>query len=762
MRGSPDRHQTLVQVQQHIGPQTTQIRSRASELTPPQRGRDGRVVIEAEMMPNYLAASHYPDDLFRASGVIPVGTRATLGTRKTPKRGDIENQPAKVFLLSADDAALDRLEGLFTKTDALTDPIIDDMLKFTDLRFEGAEQVLRMGTGELPHEQDGLLVFEAVLHPQLAAAGEPDPAGEFRMREDFSSYIRELGGRVSEHFATQEGGMWHLPVLLPRNALRDAAAFAQLRIFRPMSRLQPSPTAGDVLYKLTSLPLRSPWHNRRIAVFDGGVDLTVPGLEEWVTEHDHTGQPHLEAHREHGTAVTSAALFGPLDLANEISAPHTAVDHHRIWPLPTGIEVDGELAWVLAEIENVVASGKYRVVVITLAPSLTVEDSEPHLWTAALDRMALDHNVLFVVAAGNKGDLAPGLNRILVPSDLINGLSVGSCTTRDNLAVRDSYSSVGPGRPGGMTAPTGVQFGGNFDTEPFGALTVGGNVAGYEGTSLSAPVVARGCAELDALMAGETSANLLRTMAVHYATRPSEREAKQTGSTTRDVGYGRLPASYRDHLDHRPNEITIVYEGTVKRRQRIAVDIPIPDDVFVAAPTRSFKLKWTLGFFAPVEPSNPVDYSAAGIQVVFRPHAHMYKATMPDGKSVGPFNVLTEKATVAHIVDKLKYKLSQFPVSAEKRGFAPEVIQRQYHGKWEGVVRMDRGFNGVSLCRPRLDFHALVREGGDLQREADDLHYVLIVGVVAPSGVDLYDRTLTYATLLTPLTATVPVFVSGL
>ncbi|MFN2444334.1 MAG: S8 family peptidase [Vicinamibacterales bacterium] len=718
------------------------------------------MVVEAEMMPNYLAASHYPAAFFEAAGVVPVGSRAARGVRRRAKLDDEEDQLAKVFLLSADAGALERLEGLFTSRDWLTEPVIEDMVKFTDLRYEGADRVLSTATGEVRAAPDGKLIFEAVLHPQLAAAGEPDPAAELVVRDDFTAFVESVDGSVNANFVGLEGGMWHLPVLIPPTALPTVATFAQLRVLRPMPRLRQAPRVGEVLYAMTSVPPPTTTSTQRIAVFDGGVDLSVPGLGTWVTEHDHTGQPALGAHREHGTAVTSATLFGPLEVGASPPRPSAGVDHHRIWPLPSGVGVDGELAWVLEQVEKVVRTGAYRVVVITLAPTLTVEDSEPHRWTSALDRMAFDHDVLFVVAAGNNGDLAPGLDRILVPSDLINGLSVGSCTGRDGLAVRDSYSCVGPGRPGAMTAPTGVQFGGNLDSEPFGALTIGGDVAAHEGTSLAAPTVARGCAQLDGLLDGAASANLLRTMAVHYAERPAEKQAKAMGSRIRDVGYGRFPADYFGHLEHRPNAVTVIYEGSVKRRQRIALDIPVPDDVFSAAATRSFKVRWTLGFFAPVEPANPVDYSAAGIQVVFRPHAFRYPATAPDEKK-GMVVDIREVGLCKVVTDDWGYKIGRFPDSASKTGFAPEVEQRQHHGKWEGVVRMDRGFRGVSLCRPRLDLHALVREGGNLLRDADELHYVLVAGITAPTDVDIYDRTRAHATLLTPLLVTLPVIVAG-
>jgi hypothetical protein len=758
--GSSPPPQSWFEAQARLAPQVGVLRRQAASLTQQQLGRDRKVIIEAETMPNFLAASHYPDKLFGALGVTPVGSRPATGTRVT-RTQDIPDQPAKTFLLAADETSLGRLEAVFAGPSRPEEPVEVDARKLTSIRLEGPDQVLRPGTGEVPPMVEGRMAFEAVLHPQLAARGEPDPAAERRVHEDFIAYVKALGGLVNTDFGRQEGGMWHLPILLPQVAgiAGEVARFAQLRVLRPMPRMRVDPNPGELRWQLAQVPGAPPAGSRRIAVFDGGVDRSIPGLQAWVSEIDLTGQHALSAHRDHGTAVTSAALLGNLDPALPLPRPHTGIDHYRVWPPPPAVRADAELSWVLAQIEQVISTGSYRIAVISLAPQLTVDDAEPHAWTATLDRLALDHDVLFVVAAGNNGELEPGLDRLLVPGDLINGLSVGACTERHGLAVRDSYSCVGPGRPGGATAPTGVQFGGNLDQEAFGALISGGDVAAHEGTSLAAPLVARGCAELDALLQGRTSANLLRTMAVHHAERPNpKKEGQREGSTSRDVGYGRLPETYRQHLEHDSRSVTIVYQGHVKRRQRVALDIPVPDDVFASAPTKRFDLRWTLGFFAPVEPSNPVDYSVAGIQVTFRPHTQRFNLYDADGNPKGTIDLLTEQARWAYEQSQ-GTKLADDPRSSEKTGVAPEVVRRQVQGKWEGVVRMDRTMQGRALYRPRLDFHMLVREGGDLLREADDLNYVLAVSVTAQSPINVYDRTRAHATLLNPLTVSVPVMV---
>lgn len=764
-RGPEPPPQSLFQARALLAPQVQQIRRQAAELSPAQLGREGRVIVEAETMPNFLAASYFPRDLFREAGLTPVGSRPTTGTRILPRSEDQPDQPARVYLVSADETALARLDELYAEQTDVAQGLETDMRKFTSMRLESAERALRLGTGEAPPVVDGYFAMEAVLHPQLAAAGEPDPAAEQRVREDFTEFIGELDGLVDADHARLEAGMWHLPALLPQRegVLGDAASFVQLRVLRPMPELRQQPNVGEIRWRLEEVPGVPQADGRRIALFDGGVHLDVAGLEQWVREIPLTDEAPLTGPQDHGTAVTSAALFGPLQEAGAIPVPHTPVDHFRVWPPPPDVRRDAELFWVLERIEETIAGGDYRVAVITLAPQLTIEDGEPHAWTAVLDRLALDHDVLFVVAAGNNGELEGGLNRLLVPADLINGLSVGSCSELDGLAFRDPYSCVGPGRPGAMTAPTGVQFGGNFDDDAFGALTSGGEVAAHEGTSLAAPAVARACAELDALLDHSASANLLRTMAVHHAERPDPgNQGKAAGSTPADVGYGRLPASFRPLLEHDESTVTIVYDGLVKRRQRIALEIPIPDDVFAASETRIFDVRWTLGFFAPVEPAHPVDYSSAGIQVYFRPHTEKFTLYNGDKQPVGVVNKLvpTDQARIAYEESRGGY-LSERPVSSEKTGFAPEVVQRHIHGKWEGVVRMDRSMQGRSLYKPCVDFHMLIRDGGDLVRHAEDLSYVLIVSAHSRAGVNIYDRTKAAATLLTPLTVSVPVLVPG-
>ncbi|HEY0699623.1 MAG TPA: S8 family serine peptidase, partial [Micromonospora sp.] len=578
--------------------------------------------------------------------------------------------------------------------------------------------------------------------------------------EDWATLVRDHGGSTNVALTRVDSGLIFVPLTMPPRAVADVARFAQLRTLRPMPPIKEPRPVGAGRSEFVA-PETVVVEGERIAVFDGGVDVEAPGLAGYVVDHDLTGgTPALRTFVEHGTAVCSAALYGHLEAGEAPVPPHTGVDHFRVWPPPATERADADLMWVLKQIEMVLARGEHRIAVISLGPAFNIADEEPHPWTTVLDQIAADYGVLMVVAAGNTGDLAPGLDRLLVPADAVNGLSVGGCTALTGDVVRADYSSVGPGRAGGRTAPMGVQFGGDLDAAPFGALLSDGTVGEFEGTSMAAPVVARAAAELILAVEQKPSAELLRTMLVHFAERVPLGRSDERGSTPSEVGYGRFPRTFGSLLDHRPGQVTILFEGTLRRAEQVAVPFPLPPEAFAEEPTRLFKLRWTLGFLGPVEPANAVDYSCAGLGVFFRPDADVYNLYPPDGPEGAeiPVNRRTEPARYAMLLEQ-GWTPSRRPKPATKTGYAPEVVRRAQDGRWETTVRMDRQMKGASLHEPCLDMHMLGREAGTLT-DIPDLSWALVLTVEAPTGCSLYDETRAHATQLTPLTTTVPIISS--
>jgi hypothetical protein len=731
------------------------------ELIP---ARDGRIVFEAQLMPNFLSASSWPSKLFEATGLTPVGTRLsrTDWITRSETKHDIET---KTVLLSGDSEGLQQLATVISKPDseARERGLVDEVARFDDLRLPSSAVLFRDSNGEVRREPGGEALMESVLHPQLDRDGTVVPDAMEAILADWSALVRELGGDVNAEFVREQQGLQFVPLILPLDGVSHALRFSQLRVMRLAPQIRDPPRPMGRSRPQIPTPSSQATGDRRIAVFDGGVDLAAPGLTDVVTDEDLTGGTLvLPEFLEHGTAVCSAVLYGHVDPGTARSIPHAGVDHFRVWPPPAGHRHDADLAWVLARIEEVIGRGEHRLVVISLAPNLSIEDHEPHDWTVTLDRLALEHDVLFIIAAGNTGDLAPSVNRLLVPADAVNGLSVGACTTSTGTVVVADYSSRGPGRPGGRTAPNGVQFGGDLPDAPFYALALEGELAEFEGTSFAAPVVARGLAELDLAIDRQASANLLRTIAVHHAESPTATQRQVSGSTTSDVGYGRFRDSYAAHLDHAANSVTIVSEATIVRKEQLTIPFVLPSEVFAEHATQKFLVRWTLGFFGPVEPSNIADYSCSGLRVVFRPHADRFTLFPPDSESLSPIKVnrVTEPTVIDTMVDGNGWRLSRRPESSEKRGYAPEVQQRARDGKWETIVRMERSMTGASLHEPCIDVHMLGREAGTLA-DTEALGFAFVLTVVAPSDCQLYDRTRVNAPTLVPLTTSVPITVQA-
>ncbi|WP_456763798.1 S8 family peptidase [Bradyrhizobium sp. USDA 4463] len=209
----------------------------------------------------------------------------------------------------------------------------------------------------------------------------------------------------------------------------------------------------------------------RVAVFDGGVKADAQ-LDPWVrrkkTKNIAGAVPEFQ---NHGTAVTSALLFGPLQDGITAVRPYANVDHYRVLDVNTMKDDQQELYTVLERIQDVLESRpKYDFINLSLGPDLPIEDNDVHAWTAVLDQLLSDGQTLAAVAVGNSGELdwMSGNARIQTPPDCVNALSVGGCDRRGAGWQRATYSSIGPGRSPGIMKPDGLAFGGS-SREPIGS-----------------------------------------------------------------------------------------------------------------------------------------------------------------------------------------------------------------------------------------------------------------------------------------------------
>lgn len=722
--------------------------------------RARRVLFEATLLPNYLANSHYPVALFGEIDAVPIGTRPARGVYVTPNNVE-DDAPAKTYVLSGTNSSIDRLEEVLSaREDQVPDAIRADVVKLQGIAAAPIERILRMGAGRFI-EIEGLLAMEVVINPIVASDGSPDTEQLREVLAKWDAYTNELGGRSEPEWVRSHGALTFLPTLLPAEALQDAARFNPLRTLRPMPRVVVAPRGPlrAIGGPRLGAPSAAPATGERIAIFDGTVVDTVPAIAPYVTRTDLTsGAAEDPRSAQHATTVASAALFGSIDESQGLVAPPAALDSFRVWPPPAEHREDTHMYWVLDQIVAELTRHPKALVSLSIGPEFTLDDDTgPHRWTAALDALAARHGTLFCVAAGNTGedDAEAGANRLGVPADLINGLSVGACDERPPRTwTRAPYSSVGPGRPGARVAPQLLACGGHLPDSPFVCMVPGGQLAHSHGTSLAAPSLARSLAELADALKERSNANTLRAFAVHFA----ERDPALSSS---DAGYGRAPDSFLGHLQCEQESASILFADTLRRGQTMMLRIPLSDELLDSLGKRYISLRWTLAFTSPVDPADPVDYGRAGVTAYFRPHAERFNMNL-EGATPIPVNRLEEPDFYSWLIRDEHRTPSDRPVTRPLKEYAPETERRQ-DGKWETIVRIDDRMQASTLYRPSFDVHLLTRTAGQLSPASADEHlaYALLVTITGPTGVPIYDAVRAHAPALVPVAARAPIRVQS-
>ncbi|MBS1871558.1 MAG: S8 family peptidase [Actinobacteria bacterium] len=748
--GGPKWHpRDFEEARRHLLPQVQGLQKAVADTPAELRGT--RVVFEATVLPNYLANSYFPAELFREADLIPVGTRATEGLYAT-KTKKAESKPTKTFLLAGDERSLGRIGHLLgdAAEEHLSATLREGLRQFDLIRLPTLDEVVR---SRPPIPEGDLLTWEAVLHPSPDIDGRLTAAEQESVMAKWQDWVHQLGGQVAADYRRSIRGMTFMPVRLPAGAADEAARFNPLRALRPMPKVRPAPI--DPLRVATTseqlpapAPGQRPQSDVRVAVFDGGVDTRLPHLAPFVDHIDVTPLPANAEMVAHGTMVTSAALFGPLDAGQLLQTPDVGVDHFRVLPAPSPDPWDVDLYWILDQIVALVSARQYRVVNLSLGPALPVDDqSEPHAWTAQLDELAERHGVLFVTAAGNNGadDAHSGLNRIQIPADMANGLGVGACDRRppEPTFSRAPYSAVGPGRHGARMQPAGVSFGGTADT-PFRGMVSGSRFGEATGTSFAAPTATHGLSGLVArLGSGAATPEVLRAFAIHFA--HSDGDAR-----CEEIGFGRLLERYDEAWECPEHEVTVLYRDTINRDEVVALPFPLPSD---AVKGKTVDLRWTLAFTAPTDPTDAVDYTQAGLEVAFRPHAQRYNFRDPKTQKSVELDVQKQGAEV---VRQLRAGAipSALPATKSPTRRRNEAYLRE-EGKWETALHYTKHMRASSLFEPRITVNYLAREGGALT-SATPLEYAMLLSIRAPRGVRLYEAVRQSYSVLAPLTAQIP------
>lgn len=655
----------------------------------------GKTVAAVTLHPSYTAKSYYPRSLFDELGVEAIGSKETkIKPEKWTRKGEPETVRSTTIFVKGD---LEAFAGLSQKIQGL-DPNSaagKDVVKIEEIK--SISEVDRVKSIE---DTDSNIEMEVVLH----IGGANDNS---YILNGFKSYAEDLDLDVDLDKRLQSDGVCFLPLKAPGSKARELAKFSFLRAVRKMPHMRPIIRSTPGLSFEAVLPEGTPVDpGIRVAVFDGGIpDNTV--IEPWVRRHEVDGiGESTEASLMHGTAVTGALLFGPLQSGITPQTPYCYVDHYRVLD---NAQDDDELT-VINRIKKVIESTNYSYVNLSLGPELPIEDDDINPWTTILDKLFLQKNILATIATGNWGerDEASGNARIQPPSDTVNGLAVGATDRTTAGWGRAPYSCYGPGRAPGIIKPDVLSFGGSSH-EPFHLIdaTNQNTTCQAVGTSFATPLALRTALGIRAYFGDVLSPIALKSLLVHSA-------RCEDGHERKHCGWGRIPLDFNEIVATSGDSVRVVYQGSLSPAEWINVPIPMPSEQLTGMVTISA----SLCYFTDTNPEDPVNYTKAGMEIRFRPHSQKRKngsdQVYPDSKS------FFQKRQVDLYDDELNHN-AHF---------------------WETTLTASKKMRASSLHEPVFNLHYNARDGGGRAGEsAQPIDYSMVITITAPRHADLYAST---------------------
>lgn len=665
------------------------------QALPPKACADDLAVARLVLHPAYLAKSFFPKLLLDQAGLASVGsrTRRIRPRRQTQKKAPTEMETTELFVAGTR-AALGNLPT-FARSLNEQMPVAEQFSRIETFVAMTPADRLHLEGAEIGH------VFEVGLHL-------PPEGNASDVRAMFADYAKDCGFKVNGEFEFEAGRLLFIAVEGDAANLESLAQFTMTRVIRPMPHLRAARpvTRSMPLAVSFSLPSGEPLSREpKVAILDGGLP-TEHVLDGYVRRYFLADDEASDVpdFTEHGLGVTSALLFGPIEPEGTAERPYAPVDHHRVLDARIEGEDPYELYRTLGHVETVLLSRQYQFINLSLGPDLPVEDQDVHAWTAVIDSILSDGETLMTVAVGNNGalDSALGLNRIQVPSDSVNALSIGAADGSGDDWKRANYSATGPGRSPGRRKPDVVAFGG-APKEYFHVAAPGKrpNLAANLGTSFAAPLALRSAVGIRAILGDPVHPLTIKTLLIHGCEMKEEHDVHH-------VGWGRVPANINRLITCGEGEARIIYQGELRPGKFLRAPIPLPAFQLEG----KVRLRATFCYASPVDPQDAAAYTKAGLGITFRPNSSKLKGKAKNASSA-----------------------SFFPAA----DFRTEAELRADLGKWETVLHAEHNYYGSSLLEPVFDVHYNAREAGGLASSGTpSIRYALVVTVQAPKHAQLH------------------------
>lgn len=640
-------------------------------------------VAKLTLNPSYIARSFFPAKMLKSTGLTSIGSRTVKITPQSWKRKvTVSEVTTTQMFVAGKRESFKELPHWVSELKEFSDEAID----FARIeRFDAylpEERIITIG------EQDSSY-FEVGVH--LLPDNEQD-----LVQQQFVQFASNLNIKVHTSLAFTAGTLWFVPIQADRITISKLAKFTFVRVIRPVPRLRGIRPIQRNYGPLAQckLPAEGPVSSEiKVAILDGGLPsehAISPWLKSYRVLDDHAEDDPDGL--EHGLAVSSAFLFGPISNKSEAKRPYSYIDNLRVLDNKTCQEDPLELYRTLGFIEEVLLSRQYQFINLSLGPDLPIEDTEVHAWTSVIDDLLSDGETLMTVA-------------------------VGACdTVNDTEWKRAPYSAIGPGRSPGVMKPDLVAFGGDTD-EYFHVLGKGKKpvIIPQLGTSFASPYALRAAVGVRAILGNDLSLLAIKALLIHAS--------KQLDHPCTEVGWGKLPEDLNDIIVSPDGVARIVYQGELKPGKYLRASLPIPEGGLKGR----INLAATFCYATTTDPQDPASYTKAGLEVTFRPNDSKIK----DGKQ----NAET----------KGFFELAKYSTESERRSDM---------GKWETVLHNSKNMLGSTLKNPVFDIHYNAREAGAsiASHKAEKIKYALIITIKASKHQDLYNEILrTYNQVLVPI-----------
>ncbi|MCY4560148.1 MAG: S8 family peptidase [Chloroflexi bacterium] len=471
-----------------------------------------------------------------------------------------------------------------------------------------------------------------------------------------------LGGPLSTHEELQRAALrsatQNVPVARHQDFLEQMAAEPMVRRITLPPSLEIAPLDRSEAAESADLPAPPKNGSPVVGIIDGGV-ASIPPLAPWRTGGTDPIDP-ADRDLAHGTFI-AGLIAGARALNPHIEAT-LEPEGCRYFDIPlmprSGLFPSYYIVpsdffdQLEEEVIRAKSNAGVRVFNLSLgAPGLR-RGLGYSIFARALDDIAAEHDVLFVVSAGNlRGPqarppwpsdgndavrlLAGGTGAdelITAPAEHLLGLSVGALNP-PGIAGHDAdlpttYTRRGPGA-GGARKPDLSHYGG---VSPRGGNRTGlssfasdNTVVDNNGTSFAAPLVASTVATIDHRLEGAIPRETLIALLVHRAQRCEAMQHAALRHVAREfVGFGTAPPADAC-LSDRPHSITLVFSEFLASRRELQFVFSWPRSLVTPAGKCRGKVDLTLAFTPPID----AQFDAECLRVQLEAYLHQIE-TDPD------------------------------------------------------------------------------------------------------------------------------------